>query len=88
MIGNHVVGTVTEERPTSHSMHQGLLSAKGMKRKGGESHGGGDVSVIVDFVAYQIDWLTSHDDIELEPELEELMIRFLKDTGKCFIDEY
>jgi hypothetical protein len=44
--------------------------------------------VIVDFVAYQIDWLTSHDDIELEPELEELMIRFLKDTGKCFIDEY
>ena len=36
---------------------------------------------------YQIEWLTSHFDIELEPKLEQLIIRFLNDTTEMFIKE-
>lgn len=39
------------------------------------------------FVKYQIEWLTMHDDIEFEPEDEQLIIKFLKDTMKCFMLE-
>ena len=43
---------------------------------------------IGDFTQYQIDWLTAHDDLELEPELESWVIRFLKDTAGCYEKEY
>lgn len=46
------------------------------------------MSVISKFLDYQIEWLTSHCDIELEPELEQLIIRFLKDTAEFFMEEY
>ena len=36
---------------------------------------------------YQIEWLTSHADIELEPKLEKLIIRFLNDTTEMFSEE-
>lgn len=39
------------------------------------------------FVKYQIEWLTMHDDVEFEPEEEQLIIKFLKDTEKCFMLE-
>ncbi len=37
---------------------------------------------------YQIEWLMSHCDIELEPKLEQLIVQFLKDTAECFIREH
>ena len=40
--------------------------------------------MIQKFCEYQIEWLTSRCDIELEPELEKLIVRFLKDTAECF----
>lgn len=46
------------------------------------------VAHIQDFTQYQIDWLTAHDDLELEPELESWVIRFLKDTADCYEKEY
>ena len=46
------------------------------------------VAHIGDFTQYQIDWLTEHDDLELEPELESWVIRFLKDTADCYEKEY
>lgn len=36
------------------------------------------------FTEYQIDWLTSHCDLELEQELEEWVVRFLRDTAECY----
>ena len=45
------------------------------------------VAIIPDFVKYQIDWLTSHKDLEFEPVIEDAIIQMLKDTGKSFIDE-
>ncbi len=46
------------------------------------------VAHIRDFTQYQIAWLTEHDDLELEPELESWVIRFLKDTADCYEKEY
>lgn len=46
-----------------------------------------DKDLIQRFRDYQIDWLTSHNDIELEPQMEELIINFLRDTASCFILE-
>lgn len=44
--------------------------------------------IIDEFVEFQIEWLTSHCDIEFIPEEEEnLIIRFLKDTGDSFKKE-
>lgn len=45
------------------------------------------VAIIPDFVKYQIEWLTSHNDLEFEPVIEDAIIQMLKDTGKSFIDE-
>ena len=42
---------------------------------------------ISEFRDYQIEWLTGHCDIELEPVLEDLIVRFLKDTAEIFIKE-
>ena len=46
------------------------------------------IAHIGDFTQYQIAWLTEHDDLELEPELESWVIRFLKDTADCYEKEY
>ena len=45
------------------------------------------VAIIPDFVKYQIEWLTSHKDLEFEPVIEDAIVKMLKDTGKSFIDE-
>lgn len=39
------------------------------------------------FRDYQTDWLTDHNDIVLEKEVEELMVNFFKYTTNCFIRE-
>lgn len=44
--------------------------------------------LIVDFNKYQEEWLTNHNDIELERELEDLILAFLKDTADCYISEH
>ena len=36
------------------------------------------------FHDYQTEWLKNHYDIELEPQLEELIVRFLHDTANMF----
>lgn len=41
--------------------------------------------IIQKFHDYQIDWLKSHYDIELEPQLEEMIVRFLHDTANCYM---
>ena len=46
------------------------------------------VAHIQDFIDYQTDWLTEHNDLELEPELEDWVIRFLQDTASCYQKEY
>lgn len=43
--------------------------------------------IINEFVDYQIEWLTSHNDIEFCKEEEDLIVRFLKDTASCFLLE-
>ena len=39
------------------------------------------------FRDYQIEWLTSHNDIEFREEEEKLIIGFLKDTAESFMKE-
>lgn len=39
------------------------------------------------FTDYQIAWLTSHNDLSLIPEIEELVAQFIQDTAACFILE-
>lgn len=46
------------------------------------------VDIIPDFVRYQIEWLTSHNDLEFEPVIESALVQMLKDTGKSFINEW
>ena len=41
--------------------------------------------LIEEFRDYQIAWLKSHNDIELEPQTEELIIGFLRDTANSFV---
>ena len=36
---------------------------------------------------FQKEWLTSHFDIELEPELEKMILGFIDDTTMSFIHE-
>ena len=43
--------------------------------------------VINDYRSYQIEWLTSHCDIKLEPHIENLVIRFLQDTAISFVPQ-
>ena len=45
-------------------------------------------SVITDFREYQIEWLTNHNDIELDPEDEALIVGFLNDTANMYIAEH
>lgn len=39
------------------------------------------------FHDYQVEWLLSHYDLELEPQLEELIMRFLHDTANRYMME-
>ena len=39
------------------------------------------------FHDYQVEWLKSHYDIEFEPQLEEMIIRFLHDTANRYMME-
>ena len=43
--------------------------------------------IIQKFHDYQVEWLKSHYDIELERQLEEMIIRFLHDTANCYMME-
>ena len=45
-------------------------------------------TLIEDFKDYQIEWLTSHNDIEFCPEEEELIVQFLKDTANIYMMEH
>ena len=45
-------------------------------------------TLIEDFKEYQIEWLTTHNDIEFCSEDEELIVRFLKDTAWTYIFEH
>ena len=40
-------------------------------------------NIIRQFRDYQVEWLTSHCDLGLEPTLEEWVVRFLNDTAEC-----
>lgn len=42
---------------------------------------------VKEFVAYYIQWLSSHDDLELEPILEYEVIRTIIDASECFEKE-
>ena len=39
------------------------------------------------FHDYQVEWLKSHYDIEFEPQLEKMIIRFLHDTANRYMME-
>ena len=43
--------------------------------------------LLTDFVKYQISYLTSHDDIKLEPIVESLVAQMLVDTKMCYLLE-
>ena len=43
--------------------------------------------IIQTFHDYQIEWLTNHYDLALEPQLEELIVRFLHDTANMYMLE-
>lgn len=43
-------------------------------------------SLIYDFRDYQKEWLTSHDDFELDKLNEDLILAFLDDTAECYIE--
>ena len=45
-------------------------------------------SLINDFRNYQREWLTSHNDIELDKPLEDLILAFLDDTADSYISEH
>lgn len=45
------------------------------------------MATIYKFREFQREWLTSHNDIELCPDTEELILDFLDDTAKAFIRE-
>ena len=45
-------------------------------------------SLINDFRDYQKEWLTSHQDIELDRPEEDLILAFLDDTANCYISEH
>ena len=45
------------------------------------------MATIYKFREFQREWLTSHNDIELDSDTEELVLDFLDDTAKAFIRE-
>lgn len=67
----YAYGFVVEERL------QDLPSAQPERKK----------DIIQKFHDYQIEWLTSHCDLEFEPVLESWVVRFLHDTANCYMME-
>lgn len=45
------------------------------------------LAALYKFRDFQKEWLTSHNDFELEPELEEMILGFIDDTTMSFIYE-
>ena len=45
------------------------------------------IDTINDFKDYQIDWLRSRCDIELEDEVEDTIVQFIRDTAETYINE-
>lgn len=45
------------------------------------------MAAIYKFREFQKNWLLSHNDIELEPYTERLVLDFLDDTARAFIRE-
>ena len=45
------------------------------------------MATIYKFREFQREWLISHNDIELEPYTEKLVLDFLDDTARAFIHE-
>lgn len=45
------------------------------------------IDTVDDFKDYQIDWLRGHCDIELEDELEDVIVQFIRDTAETYINE-
>lgn len=45
-------------------------------------------SLILDFYKYQVEWLTSHNDIEFDKPEEDLILQFLDDTADSYIAEH
>ena len=43
--------------------------------------------LLTDFVKYQISWLTSHNDIKIEPVVESIVAQMLVDTKICYLME-
>lgn len=43
--------------------------------------------IVQKFHDYQVEWLKSHYNIVLEPQLEEMIIRFLHDTANSYMME-
>lgn len=39
------------------------------------------------FHDYQVEWMLSHCDLELDPQLEKWVVRFLHDTANCYMME-
>ena len=44
-------------------------------------------AIIEKFCEYQIEWLTSHFDLEFCGEEESAIVQFLHDTAECFVKE-
>ena len=45
-------------------------------------------SLINDFMDYQKEWLTRHEDIEFNKAEEDLILTFLDETAGCYISEH
>lgn len=45
-------------------------------------------TLILDFYKYQVEWLTSHNDIEFDKPEEDLILQFLDDTADSYIAEH
>lgn len=70
----------------SHEDVEAISMAIEVLSKQGASGGQADKSVIVDFVAFQREWLNSHKTLELDAVNNALVNIFLRTTGKAFID--
>jgi len=84
VIGVHII----HRRVVTESLVQfALLPERGQRMREADFQSHPDNQLIKRFCDYQVNWLMSHNDIELEPQMEELIINFLRDTASCFILE-
>lgn len=74
------------ENQVRHAFNQGYdMGLKEQKQKTVEMM---LKAIINEFKEYQKEWLTSHNDIEFQPDEENLILGFIEDTAICFINEY